>query len=44
MDDIVVALLCRNPDEEAAAEVFVSELSKPTDHPSTTVPQHGASG
>ena len=28
MDDIIVALLCRNPDEEAATEAFVSELSK----------------
>ena len=36
MDDIIVALLhvCRNPDEEAAAEAFVSELSKPTVYPS----------
>ena len=33
MDDIIVALLCRNPDEEAAAEAFVSELSKPTAYP-----------
>ena len=33
MDDIIVALLCRNPDEEAAAEAFVSELSKPTVYP-----------
>ena len=30
MDGIIVALLCRNPDEKAAAEAFVSELSKPT--------------
>ena len=33
MDDIIVALLCRNPDDEAAAEAFVSELSKPTVQP-----------
>ena len=26
MDVIIKALLCRNPDEEAAAEAFVSEL------------------
>lgn len=32
-DDIIVALLCRNPDDEAAAEAFVSELSKPTVYP-----------
>ena len=30
MDDIVVALLCRNPDEVAAAEAFVCELNKTT--------------
>ena len=33
MDDIIIVLLCRNPDEEAAAEAFVSELSKPTVYP-----------
>ena len=33
MDDIILALLCRNPDEEAAAEAFVSELSEPTVYP-----------
>ena len=33
MDGIIVALLCRNPDEEAAAEAFVCELSKPTVYP-----------
>ena len=35
MDDIIItiALLCRNCDEEAAAEAFVSELSKPTGYP-----------
>ena len=33
MDDIIVALLCKNHDEEAAAEAFVSELSKPTVYP-----------
>ena len=29
MDDIIMALLCRNSVEKAAAEAFVSELSKP---------------
>ena len=33
MDDIIVALLCRNSDEEVAAEAFVSELSKPAVYP-----------
>ena len=33
MDDIIVALLCRNPDEEAAAEAFVRVLCKPTAYP-----------
>ena len=33
MDDIIVAILCRNSDEAAAAEAFVSELSKPTVYP-----------
>ena len=33
MDDIIVALLCRNPDEVTAAEAFVSELNKPAAHP-----------
>ena len=33
MNDIIVALLCRNPDAEAEAEAFVSELSKPTVYP-----------
>ena len=33
MDVIIVALLCRNPDEEAVAEAFVCELSKPAVFP-----------
>ena len=33
MDDIIVALLCRNPDKEAPAEACVSELGKPAVHP-----------
>jgi hypothetical protein len=33
MDDIIVALLCRNPDEVAAATAFVHELNKPTVYP-----------
>ena len=33
MDDIIVALLCRNSVEGAAAEAFVSELSKPAVYP-----------
>ena len=33
MDAIIVALLCRNPDEEATSEAFVRELSKPTVYP-----------
>ena len=33
MDVIIKALLCRNPDEEAAAEAFVSEPSNPAVYP-----------
>ena len=33
MDDIIVAIQCRNSDEEASAEAFVSELSNPAVHP-----------
>ena len=33
MDDIIVALLCRNPDEVAAATAFVHELDKPSVYP-----------
>ena len=33
MDDIIVALLCRNPEEVTAATAFVTELNKPTVYP-----------
>ena len=33
MDDIIVALLCRNPNEVTTVEAFVSELNKPTVYP-----------
>ena len=33
MDDIIVALLCRNPEEVAPATAFVHELNKPTVYP-----------
>ena len=33
VDDIIVALLCRNPEEVAAATAFVHELNKPTVYP-----------
>ena len=33
MDDIIVALMCRNPEEVTAATAFVTELNKPTVYP-----------
>ena len=33
MDDIIVALLCRKPEEVAAATAFVHKLNKPTSYP-----------
>ena len=33
MDDIIAALLCRNPDNVTAAEAFVSELNNPAVYP-----------
>ena len=33
MDDIIVALLCRTPEEVTAASTFVEELNKPTVYP-----------
>ena len=44
MDDFIVALLCRNPEEVTAATAFVTELNKPTVLPPPTLPQHGTPG
>ena len=33
MDDIIVALLCRTPEEVTAASTFVEELNQPTVYP-----------